>query len=938
MLLERLSDARRNGHEVLAVVAGSAINQDGASNGLTAPNGPSQQRVIRAALAAAGLRPDEVDAVEAHGTGTTLGDPIEAQAVIATYGQDRDRPLWLGSVKSNIGHPQQAAGAAGVIKMVLALRHGLLPRTLHADEPSPHIDWSAGDVRLLHQPVPWAPGGTPRRAGVSSFGMSGTNVHVILEEPPRGAGAEPAGAGDAAAPLVSPLVAGATAWVVSARTEAGVRAQAGRLAAHLAEGPADQDPADVAWSLATARSVFEHRAVLVGTVPGELAPGRPRAGRAGGGGAGAGVLVGPGGRGRSAADPGQVVFVFPGQGSQWAGMGRELAACCPVFAARLAACGRALAPHVDWDLADVLARDELPAQADVVQPVLWAVMVSLAAVWEAAGVTPDAVLGHSQGEIAAATVAGILTLDDAARVVAVRSRALSGLGAQGGMLSVVMPEDRVRGLMAPWGERLAVAAVNGPAATVVSGDLEALTGFETELSARHAMRWRVPETDFVAHSSGVAELAPILAAGLAGVRPSAGRARLYSAALGRWMDGAELDAGYWYENVRRTVRFADAIGVLAGQGYGAYVEVSPHPTLEAAVADTIEESAPDVRPVISGTLHQASSGAAQVLSVLARAFARGVAVDWAAVLGGGRRVGLPTYAFQHERYWPQVAPAIRPGGRGRRGHRRRDVVLGRGGRRRRARPGRTGGGGRAAAVRRGAAGAGGLAAPGTGPVRHQGWRYRITWAPVTEPGPAILSGRWLLVVPAGQAGAYPRVLESRGAQVTVLEAAPDELDRDVLAARLREVPGASAACGVVSLLALDEAPAAGFPAVPRGLAGTMALLQALGDAGVYAPLWVLTRGAVATGGGEALTSPVQAMTWGLGRVASVEYRDRWGALIDLPPVLDERAAGRLCAVLAGGAAARTRSRSAARASWPGGWPARRWPAIPRRGCRAGACW
>ena len=442
VLLERLSDARRNGHQVLAVVAGSAINQDGASNGLTAPNGPSQQRVIRAALAAAGLRPDEVDAVEAHGTGTTLGDPIEAQAVIATYGQDRDRPLWLGSVKSNIGHPQQAAGAAGVIKMVMALRHGLLPRTLHADEPSPHIDWSAGDVRLLHQPVPWAPGGPPRRAGVSSFGMSGTNVHVILEEPPaqEPAGAEPGGAGDAAAPLVSPLVAGATAWVVSARTEAGVRAQAARLAAHLADqDPADQDPADVAWSLATARSVFEHRAVLVGTVPGELAAGL--AGLA----AGERAQVSSSGlvAAAAAADPGQVVFVFPGQGSQWAGMGRELAACCPVFAARLAECGQALAPHVAWDLADVLARDELPAQADVVQPVLWAVMVSLAAVWEAAGVTPDAVLGHSQGEIAAATVAGILSLDDAARVVAVRSRALSGLGAQGGMLSVVMPEDRV---------------------------------------------------------------------------------------------------------------------------------------------------------------------------------------------------------------------------------------------------------------------------------------------------------------------------------------------------------------------------------------------------------------------------------------------------------------------------------------------------------------
>ncbi|HEY2263592.1 MAG TPA: SDR family NAD(P)-dependent oxidoreductase, partial [Streptosporangiaceae bacterium] len=453
-------------------------------------------------------------------------------------------------------------------------------------------------------------------------------------------------------------------------------------------------------------------------------------------------------------------------------------------------------------------------------------------------------------------------------------------------------------------------------------DLEALAGFEAELSARHAMRWRVPETDFVAHSSGVEELAPVLAAGLAGVRPSAGRARLYSTALGRWMDGAELDAGYWYENVRRTVRFADAIGVLAGQGYGAYVEISPHPTLEAAVADTIEESAPDVSPVISGTLHQASSGAAQVLAVLARAFARGVPVDWAAVLGGGRRVALPTYAFQHERYWPPAAlpvPAALAGGDG---------------------------AGTAAETSFWAAVEGGdaralaelVAVDGRRPFgevlpalaawRRQardrsatdGWRYRITWTPVTEPDQVTLTGPWLLVAPPGQAGEYPRVLESRGARVTVLEVGPDELDRDVLdrdeldrdvldrdvldrdvlAARLREVPGAAGACGVVSLLALDETPVPGFPAVPRGLAGTMALVQALGDAGVYAPLWVLTRGAVATGGDEVLTSPVQAMTWGLGRVASVEYRDRWGALVDLPPVLDERAAGRLCAVLAAG--------------------------------------
>ena len=425
VLLERLSDARRNGHPVLAVVAGSAVNQDGASNGLTAPNGPSQQRVIRAALAAAGLTPGEVDAVEGHGTGTTLGDPIEAQALLATYGQDRpeDRPLWLGSVKSNLGHAQLAAGVAGVIKMVLALRHGVLPATLHADEPSPHIDWSAGDVRLLTDPVPWpADGDRPRRAGVSAFGVSGTNVHAILEEAP--AEPEPEGStqrsaiGGVKQPV---LTAGPHPWLVSARTAAGLAAQAGRLAAHVAARPG-LDPADVAWSLATTRSAFEHRAVVTGAGREELAAGLAAVAA---GEPSPSVVTGV------AADPGRVVFVFPGQGGQWAGMGRDLARACPVFAEQLAACGRALAPFTGWDLDEVLARDGLPGRADVVQPALWAVMVSLAAAWQAAGVTPDAVVGHSQGEIAAAVVAGVLSLEDGARVVALRSRALTRAGRPG---------------------------------------------------------------------------------------------------------------------------------------------------------------------------------------------------------------------------------------------------------------------------------------------------------------------------------------------------------------------------------------------------------------------------------------------------------------------------------------------------------------------------
>ena len=901
VLVERLADARRNGHRVLAVVRGSAVNQDGASNGLTAPNGPSQQRVIRAALAAAGLSAGEVDAVEAHGTGTVLGDPIEAQAVLAAYGPGRPagRPLWLGSVKSNIGHPQQAAGAAGVIKMVLALQHGLLPATLHAGEPSPHVDWSAGAVRLLAEAVPWPAGGDrPRRAGVSSFGMSGTNVHTILEEAPAAEPAgEPAGTGGAG-PV--PVVARAAAWVVSARTAEGLRAQAGRLAAYLAARPG-LDPSDVGWSLAVTRSVFEHRAVLVGTGRDELTAGLD------GLAAGQPARIAPAGlvAAGAAGDVGRVAFVFPGQGSQWAGMGRELAACCPVFAAKLAECGAALAPHVPWDLQDIIAgADGAPGleAAEVVQPVLWAVMVSLAAIWQAAGVKPDAVVGHSQGEIAAATVAGILTLEDAARVVAVRSRALSGLGAQGGMISVVMPEGRVRELMARWGDRLAVAAVNGPAATVVSGDTGALAEFEAELSARHVMRWPVPETDFVAHSPRVQELAGPLAEQLASIRPAAGQVRLFSTALGRWMDGAELDAGYWYDNVRRTVRFADAVQALAADGYGAYIEISPHSTLETSVAETIEENEAGLVPVISGTLHQESSGAAQVLSVLARAFARGVPVDWTAVLGSGRRVDLPTYAFRHQRYWPAVRTVLTPAGGD--------------------------GAGTAAEAWFWAAVEGGdaqaLAETLAMPDRHglgemlpalaswrrqerdrsvtEAWRYRITWVPVTGPDRVALSGTWLVLAPAGQADEQAqgclRALEACGARVVM--AATDETERSGLSAMITQaVADPAEVSGVVSLLALDEAPMAGYPVVPRGLAATLALVQALGEAGVYAPLWVLTRGAIATDAGEVLASPVQGQAWGLGRVAGEEYRERWGGLIDLPPVLDDRAAARLCAVLAG---------------------------------------
>ena len=512
------------------------------------------------------------------------------------------------------------------------------------------------------------------------------------------------------------------------------------------------------------------------------------------------------------------------------------------------------------------------------------------------------------------------------------------------MVSVVMPEGRVRELMSRWGERLSVAAVNGPAATVVSGDPGALTEFEAALAARHVMRWRVPETDFVAHSAAVEELAGVLEAELAVIRPSAGRVRLYSTALGRWIDGTELDGGYWYDNVRQTVRFADAIAALAADGYRTYIEVSPHSTLETAIAETIEENQAGFVPVISGTLHRDFPAAVQVLSVLARAFARGVAVDWAAVLGGGRRVDLPTYAFQRQRLWPQARAVVIPAGGDGAGTPAEAWFW----------AAVEGGDARAVAEMVAVDGRQpfGEVLPALASWRREerdrsvteAWRYRICWVPVAEPDRVALAGTWLMVTPAGMAGELVegcrRVLESHGAAVVVAGIAMDDTERTGLSALLTQVLADPAGVGgVLSLLALDESPMAEYPVVSAGLAATLALVQALGDAEVGGRLWVLTRGAIAAEGSEVLASPVQGQVWGLGRVAGEEYRDRWGGLVDLPPVVRGARGGRPprsqqqcwtsgpprgCARCWPGAM-RTRLRSGLRGSWREGLPGPRCP-------------
>ncbi|MFI8826812.1 SDR family NAD(P)-dependent oxidoreductase [Streptomyces sp. NPDC053431] len=641
LLLERLSDARRLGHRALAVVRGSAVNQDGASNGLTAPNGPAQQRVIRQALADAGLSATDVDVVEAHGTGTTLGDPIEAQALLATYGQGRDgegsEPLWLGSLKSNIGHTQAAAGVGGVIKMVQALRHGVMPKTLHVDEPSGQVDWSEGAVELLTESREWPEVGRARRAGVSSFGISGTNAHVVLEQAPEVESAVEQEAVEDFGPVTVP-------WVVSGRSPAALAAQAARLAEFVAGAGAGAGvreglrPVDVAASLVRTRSSFTHRAVVVGSRQEEFVAGlRQLSENAGASAAGS---VGSG-----------AVFVFPGQGSQWLGMAVELAESSAVFAEALDECEEALGPFVDWSLRETL-RDESGVwleRVDVVQPVLFAVMVSLAKLWRSLGVEPAAVVGHSQGEITAACVAGALSLQDAARVVTLRSQAIRALSGRGGMVSLALTAEAVRDRIAGFDGRISIAAVNGPTAVVVSGDADALqqlvAGCETD-----GVRARVIPVDYASHSAHVEELEAELLDVLAPITPQTSQVPFFSTVTGDWLDTTAMDAAYWYRNLRRTVEFGDATAALIEQGHDLFVEVSPHPVLTVGLQETVEASGKPV--TVQGTLRRNEGGWDRFLISLGQAYAAGASVDWDKTLPADARiVDLPTYAFQHSRYW-----------------------------------------------------------------------------------------------------------------------------------------------------------------------------------------------------------------------------------------------------------------------------------------------
>jgi acyl transferase domain-containing protein len=878
VVLKRLSVAQAHGDRVLAVIRGSAVNQDGRSNGIAAPNGPSQEALMRTALSGAGLSPGDIDYVEAHGTATRLGDPIELGALGAVHAdRPADRPLLVGSLKTNFGHTQAAAGVAGLLKLVLSLQHEAIPASLHFTTPSPYIPWSELKLRVAAQAVPWRAGERPRRGGVSSFGVSGTNAHVIVEEAPAATAEDLAAARPA---YLLPL---------SARSEEALDALVARYARHLADDPA-ASIADICYTAGVGRTHFAHRLAIVVTSRDQLiedlgAIGRGEAPR---------TWV----RGVAPPSRPQLAFVFSGQGPHRVALVRELFEREAVFRASLERCAAALDPELDRPLLSVIFDAAAAAspldEIKYAQPALFAIAVSLVELWRSWGITPDVVVGHSQGEVAAAYVAGALSLGDAAKVICRRSKLIER-ATGGGMAVVGLSEDQARARIARHGDRLAIAAVNSATSIVLSGDPDALEAVLAELAADGTFARRLKAAS-AGHSRHMDAIREELVATLADLAPRAGTIPLVSTVTGERLTGTELGAEYWWRNARDTVRFGEVTSGLVADGIECFVEASPHPLLAATIASSAGGGGSAARVTAVGSLRQDEREGPAMLASLGALYVRGARVDWSAA-PRGRRVALPTYPFARDRYWvePRPEPSPSPQVRG-----ELEALL--------DGPDAAPLARRFALLARLTPEEAVVAAKIAGALRdHRGRQdqiaphlYEVAWRerPRRHAQPPA-SGRWLVVGSgAGIAEAIAAQLQARGAACAIAASGVDfdrvaaqrfrlDLQRpDHLARLLAELTAEGPLAGVVHVASLEGAVAAepgpaDVPPARGGLAGALALVQAVVSQAAPPPVFFVTRGANAVGAPGPI-SIAQAPLWGFARAFSLEHPEVGGALIDVP--------------------------------------------------------